>query len=147
MSLKKLILILILVGIAVVGVQTWLDKPYCTIEHLDRNTVKGKKNPLVYAVSKLFTSRTELKGADPYTMYLYINDPDGIRSTRFTVNGNTVALNIPEGQTVFEYELDGPTDFGLHRFSLHVKDGKGNEAAAEAIVKVSPMAGAMIPMI
>ncbi len=148
MSIKKLILLIIVVIVAVVGIQTWIDKPYCVVEHLDQNTLKGqKKNPLVYAVSKVFTSRTELKGDDPYGVYIFIQDPDGIRSTRFSVDGQQIPLNIMEGQSEFEKELDGPTAFGVHKFSLYVKDMKGNEATAEAIIKVSPMGGGIMPMV
>jgi len=143
--MKKLLVYLILIVIAAVVFHVWSDKPYCTIEFIDKETVRGKHNLFVYALSKLLTQRRELMGSDPYKMYIYISDPDGLGSAHCTVDGKEVPLNLTSAFT-FEYELQGNTEIGLHTYRLEVKDKKGNTASAESLIKVSPMATAM-PMI
>jgi len=143
--MKKILVYLVLIVLAAVGIHVWTDKPYCTVEIEDAQLVKGKKNIFMYAISKLFTQRRDLMGPDPYKMYIYINDPDGLESAHFTADGKEVPLKITGGIS-FEDEYPGNTEIGLHDYKLVVKDKKGNTAQAESLIKISPLQTTM-PMI
>lgn len=136
MKLKKAIGAVIVAIALIAGFRIWSDKPYCTVEYLDSLTVKGKQNPFVYTMSKIIAQRRDLKGNDPYKMYVYAHDPDGIESVRLAVNGTEIPATIEDPNT-FESELPGDTEIGLHHYVLTVTDKKGNTGRAESFIKVS----------
>lgn len=143
MKLKQVLPWALLVVAVVVGLSVWLNKPYSSVQYLDVNTFKGRQNLFVYTLSKCFSARKKLDGNDPYKLYLYANDPDGIKSLKFIVDGKEVKTPFEPGET-FEQEYNGITKYGLHTFRMIVTDKTGSQSIAEAIINVAPPAGAAI---
>ncbi len=143
MKLKKVIPWLVVGGIGLYGFNIWMDKPYCNIEYLDKLTLKGKLNPVVYAVTKFLSQRKDLKGNDPYKMYIYVHDPDGLESITLTVDGNTRQAELDDPYT-FETEMDGKTEFAMHHYHVTATDKKGNTSESSAFIKVSNIGAGLI---
>ncbi len=147
MKIKKIAFTVIIIAACIFALQLWFAKPYCTVEFLDAQTIRGKQmNPFIYAITKLISQRRELSGNDPYKMYVYINDPDGIKSVVLRVDGKTIPLEINNSLAI-EHEFNGDTEYGLHRYTLEVIDRKNNKGYAESLIKVSPGPGVIVPMI
>ena len=144
MNIKKIIVYVVIIAAALAGYQAWSDKPYCTIEFLDATTTKGKKNPFSYAISKMFSQRRELFGDDPYKMYVYLNDLDGIESYKLTVNGKEIPIKFDKANS-YESELNGESGVGMHHYELMVSDKKGKTGKAECYIKVSLVGGVLMP--
>jgi len=137
MKLKKAVLAAILIVLTIAGLKTWLDKPYCTLELLEAHTQKSKRNIFVYSLMKISPQRRELHGNDPYKLYLHIDDPDGLRSVKLTVDGKPIPIELKTDSSTIHKEIPGDTEFGLHHYEAFVTDKKGNTAKAQALVKVS----------
>ena len=134
--LRNIILIILVVA-SISGYNKWKLKPYCTIEHKDSLTILGKKSDFRYILSKLIIQRRELRGNDPYAMYIYISDPNGIKSVNLNVDGIHYPLDVIPNVITFEKEIPGNRAYGLHRYSLDVVDGKGDMGHSESHMKVS----------
>ena len=136
MKVKKAVCYLVLAAIVIYAFNYWSGLPYCNIEYLDGLTVKGKLNPVVYVITKVIAQRKDLKGNDPYKMYVYIHDPDGLASVTLTVNGKSVPATIEDPKT-FKAKLNGNTEFGLHHYHVTATDTKGNTASSSSYIRVS----------
>ncbi|MBZ0257982.1 hypothetical protein K8I31_18095 [bacterium] len=143
MKLKQVLPWVVIIIAVVYGLLFLLNKPYTSVQYLDVNTFKGRQNLFVYALSKCFAARKKLDGNDPYKLYLYANDPDGIKSLKFIVDGKEVKTPFEPCET-FEEEYNGITEWGLHEYRMIVTDKTGSQSIAEAIINVAPPAGAAI---
>lgn len=143
MKLKQITGYIVLAGIVIYSINYWSDKPYCNIEYLNSLTVRGKLNPVVYLVTKMIAQRKDLKGNDPYKMYVYIHDPDGLASVTLIIDGKTIPATI-EDPHIFKSEFDGKTEFGLHHYHITVKDKKGNTASSDSFIRVSNVGAGFI---
>lgn len=143
MKLKQVLPWVIIMIAAIYGLSVWLNQPYSMVQYLDTTTHHGKLHPVVYTLTKCFAQRKKLNGNDPYKLYLYANDPDGIKSLKFIVDGKEVKTPFEPGET-FEEEYNGITSYGLHEFKMIVTDEKGSQSTAVALINVAPPAGASI---
>ncbi|MDP8245400.1 MAG: hypothetical protein P9L94_15050 [Candidatus Hinthialibacter antarcticus] len=143
MKLKQVVPWVIVMIAIVYGLSVWLNKPYSSVQFLDANTFKGRQHLFVYTLSKVFAQRKKLTGNDPYKLYLFANDPDGIKTLKFFVNGKEVKTPFKPGET-FEEEYKGMIEYGLHKYKMIVIDEEGSQSIAEALIHVAPPAGASI---
>lgn len=143
MKLKQVVPWIVVAVIVVFVLSTWLTKPYSSIQLLDANTKTGRQHIVIYTLSKCFSHRKKLTGNDPYKLYLYANDPDGIKSLLFFVNGKQVKTLFEPGET-FEEEFNGLTKYGLHTYKMIVEDNLGNRSTAEAYINISVPGGVSI---
>lgn len=136
MKIKQVVVYLILAVIVLSIYSHFSDKPYCNIEYLDKLTEKEQLNPVVYWITKFIAQRKDLKGNDPYKLYIYIHDDDGLASVTLTVNGKSTPATIEDPYT-FKAEIDGNTEFTLHHYQVAATDKKGNTAISNSYIRVS----------
>ncbi|MBI1390488.1 MAG: hypothetical protein GC154_18785 [bacterium] len=140
MKMKKVIVWVVIIGAIIGGLAFWTNKPYTSVQYLGSTTQKGRQNPIIYAASKIFAQRKQLTGNDPYKLYLFADDPDGLKSVKFIVDGKEVKTPFEGDSKTFEKEYDGVTEYGLHTYHLTATDSKGNTSSADAMVNVVPPA-------
>lgn len=133
-----IVILVLLVALANVS-RVWMAQPYASIEYLETSTVRGKKNPVIYALSKLIPPRRHLVGSDAYRLYIYIHHPPGIARVQLSKDGEILPLDVTAGSTEFEGDIPGDTRIGSHNYLLVVEGVDGPKASAQAIINVRPL--------
>lgn len=141
MNFIKIIQFLVLVIVVLLilyGFQYWTLKPYCILSIEDPAIAQNRLSLWKYIYTKISPPHKTFIGKQSHTLYLYIDDPQGIATVRCTVNGKAKKLEVPPMIPQFHTDFSGYEEYGTHHYHIEVEDGKGRSASADAIVTLSP---------
>ncbi len=140
LTFKKMIVLLVVIGLAAAGYTRFKDLPVTRIAFVEHTLQKGPPGLFSIALSKVVDSRRELIGNDAYRVYAYVSDPDGLQYVSLTHNGKPIPFEVDTNKTQAELEFEGDSQSGLHKYVLVARDTKGKESTAALLVSVKLVA-------
>ena len=136
MGIKRVIAYLVIIGIVIAAYQWFSGLPVTRVAFVESTLDRGAPSLFSIVISKIFDNRRELVGNDPYKVYVFVGDKDGVSSVSLTHNGEPIPFEIADGEDNGELEFDGDTETGLHTYVVQATDSKGNKSRGALIINV-----------